>query len=140
MSVGVLDGSAPFPSGQIEGSPAASTPGAGGSAANALVDRDGRTAGDEPRCHDDDWAGRVTIVAVCAASGSAASTTTSVALAAMLPAGYPTLLAECDPSGGDVASWAQLSTSPGWSTAVSAATDLGRRSPTTRSSCRPGSL
>ena len=38
----------------------------------------------------------------------------------MLPAGYPTLLAECDPSGGDVAAWAQLPTSPGWSTAVSA--------------------
>jgi len=33
VSVGVLDGSAPFPSGQIEGSPAVSTPGAGGSAA-----------------------------------------------------------------------------------------------------------
>ena len=61
----------------------------------------------------------MTIVAVCAASGSAGATTTSVALAAMLPAGYPTLLAECDPSGGDVAGWAQLSTSPGWSTAVS---------------------
>ena len=37
----------------------------------------------------------------------------------MFPAGYPTLLAECDPSGGDVAAWAQLPTSPGWSTAVS---------------------
>jgi hypothetical protein len=63
----------------------------------------------------------VTIVAVCAAGGSAASTTTAVALAAMFPAGYPTLLAECDPSGGDVAAWAQLPTSPGWSTAVSGA-------------------
>jgi hypothetical protein len=62
----------------------------------------------------------VTIVAVCAASGSAAATTTSVALASMLPAGYPALLAECDPSGGDVASWAQQSSSPGWSSAVSA--------------------
>ncbi len=39
----------------------------------------------------------------------------------MFPAGYPTLLAECDPSGGDVAAWAQLSTSPGWSTAMSSA-------------------
>ena len=28
------------------------------------------------------------------------------------------VLAECDPSGGDVASWAQLRDSPGWSTAV----------------------
>ena len=62
----------------------------------------------------------MTIVAVCAATGSAGATTTAVALAAMLPDGYPTLLAECDPSGGDVAGWAQLSASPGWSTAVSA--------------------
>src|SRR5262245_5454870 len=62
----------------------------------------------------------MTLVAVCAASGSAGATTTSVLLAAMMPAGYPTLLAECDPSGGDVAAWAQLPTAPGWSTAVSA--------------------
>ena len=61
----------------------------------------------------------MTIVAVCAASGSPGATTTSVLLAAMMPAGYPTLLAECDPSGGDVAAWAQLPTTPGWSTAVS---------------------
>jgi hypothetical protein len=63
----------------------------------------------------------MTIVAVCAASGSAAATTTATLLSAMLPEGYPTLLAECDPSGGDVAAWAQLPTSPGWSTAVSGA-------------------
>jgi hypothetical protein len=61
----------------------------------------------------------MTLVAVCTAGGSAASTTTAVALAAMLPAGYPTLLAECDPTGGDVAAWAQLPTTPGWSSAVS---------------------
>jgi hypothetical protein len=63
----------------------------------------------------------MTILAVCAASGSAAATTTATLLSAMLPEGYPTLLAECDPSGGDVAAWAQLPTSPGWSTAVSGA-------------------
>jgi hypothetical protein len=62
----------------------------------------------------------MTIVAVCAAGGSAGSTTTAVVVASMLPAGYPTLLTECDPSGGDVAAWAQLPTAPGWSTAVSA--------------------
>jgi hypothetical protein len=62
----------------------------------------------------------MTIVAVCSASGSPAATTTAVLLAAMMPAGYPTLLAECDPSGGDVAAWAQLPASPGWSTAISA--------------------
>ena len=61
----------------------------------------------------------MTLVAVCSAGGSAASTTTAVVLASMLPAGYPTLLAECDPTGGDVAAWAQLSSSPGWSSAVS---------------------
>jgi hypothetical protein len=61
----------------------------------------------------------MTLVAVCAPAGSAASTTTAVVLASMLPAGYPTLLAECDPSGGDVAAWAQLPTTPGWSSAVS---------------------
>jgi hypothetical protein len=37
----------------------------------------------------------------------------------MLPTGYPTLFAECDPTGGDVAAWAQLPTTPGWSSAVS---------------------
>jgi hypothetical protein len=61
----------------------------------------------------------MTIVAVCSAGGSAASSTTAVVLSAMMPAGYPTLLAECDPSGGDVAAWAQLPAAPGWSTAVS---------------------
>jgi hypothetical protein len=62
----------------------------------------------------------MTIVAVCAAGGSPGATTTSVVLATMLPSEYPALLAECDPSGGDVAAWAQLATTPGWSTAVSA--------------------
>jgi hypothetical protein len=60
----------------------------------------------------------VTIVAVCSAGGSSCSTTTSVVLAAMMPAGYPTLLAECDPSGGDVAAWAQVPATSGWPTAV----------------------
>jgi hypothetical protein len=63
----------------------------------------------------------MTIVAVCAAGGSAGVTTTSVLLAALMPARYPTLLAECDPSGGDIAAWAQLPATPGWSTAVSGA-------------------
>jgi hypothetical protein len=62
----------------------------------------------------------MTIVAICAAGGSPGVTTTSVLLATMLPPDYPALLAECDPSGGDVAAWAQLATTPGWSTAVSA--------------------
>lgn len=61
----------------------------------------------------------MTVVAVCSAGGSPASTTTALLLSAMVPAGYATLLAECDPSGGDIAGWAQLPASPGWSTAVS---------------------
>lgn len=40
-------------------------------------------------------------------------------LAAMAPAGHTALLAECDPSGGDVAAWASLPTEPGWATAIS---------------------
>jgi hypothetical protein len=60
----------------------------------------------------------VTIVAVCATGGTTGSTTSALMLAAMMPAGYPTLLAECDLSGGDVAAWAQLPAAPGWSTAV----------------------
>ena len=77
----------------------------------------------------------MTLVAVCSAGGSAASTTTAVVLASMLPAGYPTLLAECDPTGGDVAAWAQLSSSPGWSSAVLMVTDHGMRSAITPNSC-----
>jgi hypothetical protein len=63
----------------------------------------------------------VSVVAICTAGGSAAATTTTTLLAAMSPASVPTLVAECDPSGGDLAAWAQLSTSPGWSSAVSMA-------------------
>ncbi|CAN5761794.1 hypothetical protein BH24ACT5_BH24ACT5_05230 [soil metagenome] len=60
----------------------------------------------------------MTIVAVCSVAGAPASTTTALLLAAMAPAGSATLLAECDPSGGDVAAWAGLGASPGWSSAV----------------------
>ena len=58
------------------------------------------------------------IVAVCTAGGTIGSTTTSLLMAAMAPAGHATLLTECDPSGGDVAAWAELPVSPGWSSAV----------------------
>jgi hypothetical protein len=61
----------------------------------------------------------MTVVAVCEAGGTSASTTTSLLLAAMLPREYPAFVAECDPSGGDIAAWAQLPASPGWSSAVS---------------------
>jgi hypothetical protein len=61
----------------------------------------------------------MTIVAVCEAGGTAASTTTSLLLAAMLPRAYPAFVAECDPSGGDIAAWAQLPAGRGWSSAVS---------------------
>lgn len=58
----------------------------------------------------------MTIVAVCAAAGSSGSTTTSLLLAAL--SRRPPLLLECDPEGGDVAGWCQLSASPSWTSAV----------------------
>lgn len=58
------------------------------------------------------------VVAVVEAAGSSGATTTSVALAAAAPAGSETLLAECDPSGGDLAAWAELADTPGWMTAA----------------------
>ena len=61
----------------------------------------------------------MTTVAVCEAAGTSACTTTSLLLAALMPRSYPAFMAECDPSGGDVAGWAELPTGPGWSTAVS---------------------
>ncbi len=59
-------------------------------------------------------------VAIIGAPGTVGITTTSVLLSASVPPGHPVVLAECDPSGGDVASWAKLRDSPGWSTAVAA--------------------
>ena len=59
------------------------------------------------------------VVAVVEAPGTSVSTTTAVVLAAVAPAGCETLLAECDPSGGDVAAWAGMADTPGWTTAVS---------------------
>lgn len=61
----------------------------------------------------------MTIVAVCEAGGTSSSTTTSLLLAALFPRTHPSFMIECDPSGGDVAAWAQLPVAPGWSTAVS---------------------
>lgn len=60
------------------------------------------------------------VVALCSAAGSTGTTTTSLFVAGMLAADHQVLLAECDPSGGDLAAWAQLPIAPGWSTAVSA--------------------
>ena len=80
------------------------------------------TAAPVNRQHPDDRAARddrMTIVAVCEAGGTAASTTTSLLLAATLPPRIPGLRGECDPSGGDIAAWAQLPAGPGWSSAVS---------------------
>lgn len=59
------------------------------------------------------------VVAVVEAAGTAASTTSGIALAAAAPDGWPTLFAECDPSGGDLAAWAEMSDTPGWTTSVS---------------------
>src|SRR5207248_7130905 len=38
--------------------------------------------------------------------------------ASALPEGHPVVFAECDPSGGDVAAWAELGETRGWATAV----------------------
>ena len=62
----------------------------------------------------------MSVIAVCEAPGTATSTTTSLVLAATVPAGQSVVAAECDPSGGDVAAWAQLRETPGWATAVAA--------------------
>src|SRR4051794_6817440 len=59
------------------------------------------------------------VVALGEAAGTSASTTSGVALTSAAPAGWQVLFAECDPSGGDLASWAELSDSPGWTTSVS---------------------
>ena len=45
-------------------------------------------------------------------------TTTGLVLAAMSPSDRAVVFAECDPSGGDLAAWAELRETPGWSTAV----------------------
>ena len=62
----------------------------------------------------------MSVVAVCTAGGSTGSTTTALLLAAMAPSDRAAMLVECDPDGGDVAAWAELSASRGWSSAVSA--------------------
>ena len=62
----------------------------------------------------------MSIVAVCTAPGTAAATTTALLLGAMAPPVPTPLVAECDPSGGDIAAWAGLAPEPGWSTAVAA--------------------
>lgn len=62
----------------------------------------------------------MSVVAVCGAAGSSVSTTTGLVLAASVPARQPAVFAECDPSGGDVAAWAELRETPGWATAVAA--------------------
>jgi hypothetical protein len=62
----------------------------------------------------------VSVVAVVEPTGTAASTTTSLLVAATAPPGQPVVLAECDPSGGDVAAWCQMRETPGWASAVAA--------------------
>ena len=49
------------------------------------------------------------------------TTTTATALAAAWPAPEPVVLLEADPSGGDLAAWFDLATSPGLASAVAAA-------------------
>lgn len=58
------------------------------------------------------------LVAVCSPAGAECATTTALFLAGSITPDRRVLLAECDPSGGDLAAWAQLPLSPGWSSAV----------------------
>lgn len=60
----------------------------------------------------------MTLVAVCSCKGAPGVTTTACLLAATWPAGRPALLAECDPSGGDVAVRFGLSTRVGMASYV----------------------
>jgi hypothetical protein len=62
----------------------------------------------------------VSVVAVVEPAGTSASTTTSLLVAATAPPGQSVVLAECDPSGGDVAAWCELRETPGWASAVAA--------------------
>jgi hypothetical protein len=59
------------------------------------------------------------VVALVEAAGTSACTTSGVALSAAAPVGWQSLFAECDPSGGDLAAWAELSDTPGWTTSLS---------------------
>lgn len=63
----------------------------------------------------------MTLVVLHEAPGTSASTTSSLALAALAPEGQQTLVLECDASGGDLIGWADLAGHPSWSTAVSGA-------------------
>lgn len=58
------------------------------------------------------------LVTVCSPVGAGCATTTAVFLAGTISAERRVLLAECDPSGGDLAAWGQLPLAPGWASAV----------------------
>ena len=60
------------------------------------------------------------VVALCEAAGTSVSTTSSLTVASSMPSGQAVVFAECDPSGGDLAAWADLRETPGWATAVAA--------------------
>lgn len=60
------------------------------------------------------------VVALVEEAGTSASTTAGMVLSAAMPAEQPVVFAECDPSGGDVAAWAEMQETPGWETAVAA--------------------
>ncbi len=63
----------------------------------------------------------MTLIVLHEAPGTSASTTSSLALAALAPKGQQTLVLECDASGGDLIGWADLTGNPSWSSAVSVA-------------------
>jgi len=60
----------------------------------------------------------MTLVAWVEPAGTSGCTTLSLVAASSLPEGQPVVFAEGDPSGGDLAAWAELGETPGWATAV----------------------
>jgi hypothetical protein len=62
----------------------------------------------------------MTLIAVMVPPGTTGCTTTCLALAAATPDVLRPMVVELDPSGGDIAAWAEVGEQPGWSTAVAA--------------------
>ena len=62
----------------------------------------------------------MSLIAVTAAPGNSGVTTSTVALSSTVPEGQAVVMAECDPSGGDIAGWIDNTGNPSWVTAVAA--------------------
>ena len=63
----------------------------------------------------------MSLVVVTGAPGNGGVTTSTVLLAALTPEAQAVAVAECDPSGGDIAGWVNSTGNPSWVTAVAGA-------------------